>query len=369
MDKKNDDINIVGMLREKNEDADLAHVLKGTVGGYTKKSVQEYLSILHKQQQTSKETFSRNLQTLFNEKESIRKNNETLLARLNKVEADYDNLFHSIKNLKIEDTKFNAQDYINLKSNIVSLEEQLKKTNGEKSSLERKINLLNNDIEDLNKRLIQSKQETEAQNELLKVERSESNKQRSIVSDLSRLLEEEKNEVKYLKAITTEGKVSQLNSTINRLTEQLSAQTEVIEKYHSESLLKDETIANLYSEIELLKKRTNDLYNNIDEINSQNDKLLLSNEELTKMLEEEYKKTIELIKVKSGVKIEHLIVQSKLNEALSKISLLEMQAEKSKNLQGVSLTSDDEKQVDNSDDFNAHIMKWSDDDNLAENEN
>jgi chromosome segregation ATPase len=341
MDKKNDDINIIEMLREKTEDADLAHVLKGTVGGYTKKSVQEYLSILHKQQQTSKETFSRNLQTLFNEKESIRKNNETLLARLNKVEAEYDNLYESIKNLEIDDTEFTAQDFLNLKSNFVTLEEQLKKTTGDKNSLERKINQLNNEIDDLNKRLIQSNIETEAQKEMLKTERSESNKQRSMVADLSRLLEEEKNEVKYLKATITEGKLNKLNSKINKLTEQLSSQTEVIEKYYAENQLKEEYILTLNSEIDILKKRTNSLFNTIDELNARNDKLLLTNKNLSTKLEEEYKKSIELINEKSGITIDKLIAQSKLSDALSQISLLELKSEKHKRLSDAGIVGEE----------------------------
>ena len=100
MKNSNDEKNIVDMIRDKSEEADLNQLLKGSFGGYTKKSVQEYLSIIRKQQQTTKDTFQKNLQTLFEEKESLRKSNESLIARNNKLSAEYDNLSESLKSIK-----------------------------------------------------------------------------------------------------------------------------------------------------------------------------------------------------------------------------------------------------------------------------
>ena len=57
---------------------------------------------------------------------------------------------------------------------------------------------------------------------------------------------------------------------------------------------------------------------------------MLANENLTNLLEEEYKKSITLINEKSDITIEKLIAQKKLSDALSKISLLELQIEKYK---------------------------------------
>jgi chromosome segregation ATPase len=162
-----------------------------------------------------------------------------------------------------------------------------------------------------------------------------------MVADLSRLLEEEKNEVKYLKATITEGKLAQLNSKINKLTEQLSSQTEVIEKYYAENQLKEEYILTLNSEIDILKKRTNSLFNTIDELNARNDKLLLTNKNLSTKLEEEYKKSIELINEKSGITIDKLIAQSKLSDALSQISLLELKSEKHKRLSDAGIVGEE----------------------------
>ena len=205
------DNDIVGILRDKDE-VDLGGVLKTTFGGYTKQSVQEYLSLIHKQQQATKETFSKNLKTLFDEKEELRIKNETLQARLNKLSSEYDNISSSLKNIMLDDSEYSAQNVLELKNKIVSLEEQIKVTNRENYSLERKTEQLNNEIEELKAKLAISNKEYEAQKEMLKSERLELKKQRDIVADISNKLEEEKNEVKYLKGTISDGKFAELNS-------------------------------------------------------------------------------------------------------------------------------------------------------------
>ena len=145
---ENDNKNIVEILRDKDE-VNIDGVLKSTFGGYTKQSVQEYLSIIHKQQQASKETFSKNLQSILAEKETIRKNNETLQARFDKLSAEYDNMSNSLKDIVLDDSEYSAQGVLELKNKIVSLEEQNKVTSRENYSLERKIEQLNNEINEL----------------------------------------------------------------------------------------------------------------------------------------------------------------------------------------------------------------------------
>ena len=318
------DNNIVGILRDKDE-VDLNGVLKTTFGGYTKQSVQEYLSLIHKQQQTTKETFSRNLQNLFDEKEELRKNNESLQARLNKLSSEYDNISSSLKNIVLDDSEYSAQNVLELKNKNVSLEEQIKVTNRENYSLERKIEQLNNEINELKNKLTVSIQEYEAQKEMLKSERLELKRQRDVVADISNKLEEEKNEVKYLKGTISDGKFEELNSKIGQLLTQLSAQTEVNKKLNSENSLKDSTIDSLNDEVSLFKEKTNNLLKALQDTNVQNDKLLIANEALNYQLQEEFKKSIALINEKANITIDRLIAQKKLSVVEEKIATLEMQ--------------------------------------------
>jgi len=319
-----DNKNIVEILRDKDE-VNIDGVLKTTFGGYTKQSVQEYLSLIHKQQQASKETFSKNLQSILGEKETIRKNNETLQARFDKLSAEYDNMSNSLKDIVLDDSEYSAQGVLELKNKIVSLEEQNKVTNRENYSLERKIEQLNNEISDLKNKLNLSIKEYEAQKEMLKSERLELTKQRDLVADISNKLKEEKNEVKYLKGTISDGKFEELNSKIGQLLTQLSAQTEVNKKLNSENSLKDSTIDSLNDEVSLFKEKTNNLLKALQDTNVQNDKLLIANEALNYQLQEEFKKSIALINEKANITIDRLIAQKKLSVVEEKIATLEMQ--------------------------------------------
>lgn len=361
---KENDNNFIEMLRDKTEE-DLDSILKKAFGGgYTKQSVQEYLAILRKQQQTSKDTFSRNLQTLFEEKEKLTKTNETLLARINKLTAEYDNMSESLKNIKLEDSEYSAQNVITLKNKIVSLEEKVKVTDRENYSLERKSEQLKDEIQNLNLKLQHSMQETEAQKEMLRAERTESKKQRDTVADLSRLLEEEKNEIKYLKGTITEGKFAELNTKVAELTEELSAQTEIIKKLNQQGTLKDKAIDSLNDEIALLKQKANNLMKSLSDANTQNDKLLVSNESLKYQLLEEYKKSIALINEKSNITIDRLIAQKNLSAAESKAANLEVQLQKLyksnevKNLYSrMEVSVSDDKEEEQSDEFDGQKIE------------
>lgn len=326
MNGKNENMNVIEMLRDKTEEADLKSILKSSFGGYTKKSVQEYIGVLRKQQQSTQETFQKTLQDLFEEKESIKKSNESLLVRYNKLSAEYDNLAESLKSIKLDNKVFSANDIFSLKATIVSDQEEIKVLQGEKKSLEKKVAQLDQNIEELKKSLKLSYDETEAQKEMLKAEKMESKKQRDMVADLSRQLHEEKNEVKFLRATLSDGKFHDLNAKVNELNVQLSAQTEVISKLNYESALKDKTIETLNDEIVSLKQRLSSMIQNVQSLNIQNDKLLVSNDLLKTQLEQEYKRSINLINEKANCHVDKLIAQKNLSTAEAKLIALELKA-------------------------------------------
>lgn len=87
--------NTVDDLRSITEEADLGTFLKPTVGGYTKKSVLEYLAYLKKQQQDAKDAYTEELSRLQAEKERLAQENKTLdddlkeaVERITKDEAE-----------------------------------------------------------------------------------------------------------------------------------------------------------------------------------------------------------------------------------------------------------------------------------------
>lgn len=139
MNEDIDNINDVGMLREKIEAEELTHELKTIFGGYSKNSVLDYIKFLNKQQQIAKNTFEINLKSIYEEKEKIKKENENLINRLNKLETSYDLLFNNVKNLKFVGTEFNGIDFYNFRITIHTLESKIRELQEEKTCLENKI--------------------------------------------------------------------------------------------------------------------------------------------------------------------------------------------------------------------------------------
>ena len=77
------------LLREKTEEGDLNSILKPNLGGYTKRSVLEYLTFVKKQQQSLRETYAAELQRMQGEKESLQGENARLQAQLQTAETEY----------------------------------------------------------------------------------------------------------------------------------------------------------------------------------------------------------------------------------------------------------------------------------------
>ena len=331
----NDDMNIVELLRVKTEEADMDSYLKTTFGGYTKQSVLDYLAILRKNQQVMSETFYKNQQTLYDEKEKLKKSNEGLQTRLSKIETEYKNLSETMMTFKLENKEFSIQDIVSLKNNIAALEEEVKRSKDHKLNLEKKIDLIEQSNMDLQYKLEQSGMETEAQKEMLIAEKMDSKKLRDMVSELSSNLEAERDEIKYWKALQTEGQVGELTTKINELTINLSVQTELIAKQNADRMMREQTIDVLTQEVSVLKNTIKTLTESTEDINIQNDKLIQANNMLNQQMEEEYKKSMALIQEKSDITIDKIIAMKKLSEAESKISMLEVQLNKGKKIEEI----------------------------------
>ena len=74
--------NLVKSLREKTEEADLDTILKGSLGGYTRKSVREYLSMLRRQQHDLQQSFAEELQLAQTDRERLSLELEEAQARM-----------------------------------------------------------------------------------------------------------------------------------------------------------------------------------------------------------------------------------------------------------------------------------------------
>ncbi len=321
-------VNIVEELRLKTEQSDMSQFLKSFFGGYSKASVHEYLSVLRKQQQAMSETFSKNQQLLFDEKEKLRKENESLKRSLDVAVTEYDNLKRSFKLIELEDGEGKASDLPAFKKRISVYEEELEKLGIENNLLSNRLAQKSKAYEELSEKIAAFDEEKRAVTEMLRAEMLELKNQRFLVSKLNAAIEERDTEIEALSALMSEGEIAKRNETIARLNELLKEQNELLEKYTEEKEANSRTIYALGDENEALRNHIARLTEAMEELTRQNDKLSYTAKLLTEQLEAEYRETLSLIKEKSALAVEKTAVSRKLEETNSRMALLEQRLKK-----------------------------------------
>ena len=320
MQEKTDAMNLIEELRLKTEESDLEQQLKTRFGGYTKQSVLDYLNILRKNQQTMSDTFKQNLQTLYNEKEVISKNNDALQQKMEKIAAEYQEM----------------------KSKYTALEELCSRQEIELVSLQQQVAPLAEDNKRLSEQTEVAKQEAAAAKEMLVYEKQEVKRQEDLVAQLSGELEERLDEIQFLKDTRSEDETAGLTAKINELTEFLASQTETMAKLNSERSSREQFVSALNETNETQKQKILELIKTLEAGQIQNEKLVHSNDTLSRQLQDEYDQNIALIKVKSDLVVERLVVQRKLDEANSRIAMLELENKRNARLQELAGLSESE---------------------------
>lgn len=320
--------NIVEMLRERTEESDLERYLKSTIGGYTKKSVLEYISTLRKQQQSTIQTFNQNIQALIEEKENFRAQYEILQLKLAKLEAEHKSLSESMIAFSIDDGEFSIQDISALQSTITALEMEIRKRDEANRNLEREIKRIEDDRNQTEKALEISRQETRIQQELLLTQKESSQKDRNLVVQLSGTVEELHGQIRYLKATMSDGKIAELGVRINEMLASISAQEDIINQKNEQLFEKEKDIHLLAEECDTLKKTLAALTDTMDTVTVQNEKLTASKMQAMEKLDELYKGTLSLISDKSDLLVEKLILSRKLDSANLKLSMYEAEERK-----------------------------------------
>lgn len=101
----------------------------------------------------------------------------------------------------------------------------------------------------------------------------------------------------------------------------------MLEIYNNESSLKTQTIESLNTEKDKLSALNAELTQKLESITEQNESSA-ANKAFTELLENEYKKSLTLIKEKSAAAFDKLSAESKLSRAVAKITMLELQLKK-----------------------------------------
>ena len=483
------DNNHLNVLRQRTVEEDLNQHLKSAMGGYTKKSVTEYINLLHEQQQKYAETFNNNMQSLLGEKESLKKENDRLVEQRSQLKSDYQTLLDSVKNTeqeqqgesedlkkqltKLTSEKSHLEDEINkLDTRIKQMENDLSQAKSDlqeaqhtaqnqnppqelldklsilehenkdlldtekqqQSRIEKlesdlsatisdlqkaqhsaqnqnppqelldKLSILEHENKDLldtekqqqnrieelennlsatisdlkraqseasnrqpsqeimfklakldneNRELInagkqqkacverlekdlsvaisdleKARQDVKTQSELLSYEKVETNKQRELVAQYSKTVDDLNGEIERLNEVLSEGEMAKLKAKISELTANASFKEEIIERYKDDLDQKSD-------EIEMISEQNSALQNSMDQIKmalktvtEQNEKLMSANNALSSSLEVENKRIIQLLNEKSEQTVENLIAARKIEELNMKLTLQQKRTRK-----------------------------------------
>lgn len=326
MQDMRDGADIVGLLREKTEEADLRLCLKSRLGGFTRESVLEYLALMRERQQNAAEIFDQNLKSLFNEKEQLKAENAALKEQLLKARTEYQNLSERLCR-RAEPGQIPEESPEELRNAAAAMECELNRLSAEQTTLIRENDELRDTISMLGKNLEHAIKELKTGEELLSREKEESQAQRDKVLELLSTLEGLRSRVKYLEGQLSEQNVTELNAEIAELNVRLRAKTEVVSAQNTDLKARDDTIRSLENENKMLKLNTGYLSKSLEAVSLQNEKLCAANRELTDKLQEEYRRALKAIHEKTDVTVDRLIATQKLEEANARIASLEYQLE------------------------------------------
>ena len=310
----NNEDNVVDVLRQRTEKEELKQYLKSTLGGYTKKSVLEYLALLQKQQQAAAATFNRNMQQLLSEKESLQKENEKAVSDLAYKEFEFSRLSETREARHLEEL------------------EALRAENGsqQKLNLDMKssVDAMRREYSEMEADLAEARQEAKTQADLLAAEKQETDRQRELVSQYAAWLEELQKELSYLKEFSSEDKIAELNEEIGKLASANALYESVNSQLKERLDFKDKEIEVYAEENDAVRQSVESISAALDKLAVQNEKLVLSNKELANALEDESRKAIRIMREKSDETVEKLILRRKLDDMTSKLSYMELCAKR-----------------------------------------
>lgn len=294
--------NLLDMLREKSEEGDLNSILKPCIGGYTKKSVQEYLAFVRKQQQSLKETYTAELHRLQKEKDELQEQTDSLREQVEGMEEAYQ--------AKLEAQV--AEETAHWEQEVASLEKDMDEAVTRIKSDEEK-------IQDLSERLAAQKQKTEQVRQsaatchvMLDTANSKITELTNQVSSQARDIERLREVERSLRAELAEEKLAQLNAQIQELignTQQL----------RQEIAIRDRELENRARRLETLTRQEQEhhralekLQSDLQEQREHNEWMDSENSELGRRLQAQMEQSIQAVRENSRLKTANAILQRKL---------------------------------------------------------
>lgn len=283
-------------IREKSGEVDLNSILHATLGGYTKKSVLEYLTALKKQQQGLKDNYAGELQAALSEKDTALKELEDLKSRLQNCESERLALESELSNLKEEHRV---------------LESDMNEALGRINEDEQIINSLKQDLEDEKRRSAQNRSTSAAGGFMLDSARVKIDELAAQLAERDAEIAALRESERVLRDSRPEEKLAEMRNEIDRLlADSESLQTEIS--------LRDEELRNRALRLETFSRQEAANRKEIDQLrqklvdqSERNEWIAAENEQLGMRLTEQMERGIELCREISRLKASNSVLQTR----------------------------------------------------------
>ena len=299
----------VSMLREKTEEGDLNTILKPCIGGYTKRSVLEYLSIVKKQQQNLRDAYAEELQRLQTEKETIRVQTAAMRERSEQAEGAYRTQTEELQRLQAEYAALEKdmdeaverikEDETRLQGHQSELDAERQKTEQARQNVvtcQILLDTANAKVEELEHRL------AEQAEEILRIQQAEQLFRESVAQE----------------------KAAEMDDRIRELTNN-------VELLQNEVTIRDRELESRAKRLETLTRQEQSNHRALEELQAevqerreQNECAESENEELGRQLQEQMEQSLALSRENSRLKAANAILQRKLESEQTKRKLSEL---------------------------------------------
>ncbi|MGN0267463.1 MAG: hypothetical protein ACI4D7_07290 [Lachnospiraceae bacterium] len=309
---------VIDFLRDRAEE-NLDDVLKSSMGGYTKKSVQDYVSQLRRQQQTAGRRFNEDMKNVLAEKEALKEELTRMKARLSSKEAQYLALSESLQEYRQAEEENSVENLVDLKRQLAKQEDTISTLSAEKQLLIQKQSQAEQNVKELKKELEQKAQEHSLTKELFHEEKKKNKQTIQQMQEVSSRLTIAQDEIAFLKGQLTEGEVAKLKANVGKLQNELKVQQELLEQRKKELNMREQQIQSDAKQLDMkdnqvkrLREKNEKLQQIVDQMTEENQQLEAYQQELTEKLQEEFQKNLDMLHAKSKLQLENLKMSQKL---------------------------------------------------------
>ena len=300
--------NVVDILREKTGEGDLDSILKSSIGGYTKRSVMEYLAFVKKQQQNLREAYTAEIERIQGEKDEL----------LSEVNALQEREAHAEEAFRVRAEEEKAQ----LREEYTALEKDMDEALTRIKEDELKLNRSAEELAAEQLKTAQVRQEVDTREAQLNTANRTISELEARISAKNQELADQQETARVLRESLAEDISGQLRDQIQTLMQS-------VEQLQKEIGLRDQELENRAKRIELLTGQERSNHAALEELHSrltrqmeQNEWAESENEGLAEQLRTQMEQSVSLSRENARLKAANAILQRRLDteQALQEIA-------------------------------------------------